>query len=1572
MHGTERDQGGASAQADLLSRSILELRQLKLRLQKVEQDRTEPVAIIGMACRLPGADDPDSYWELLREGRSTAREMPDDRWDWAAHYDPDPQAFGKTHVRRANYIDGVDRFDAAFFGITPREAAAIDPQQRLLLETGWRALEHAGIVWSELAGSRTGVFVGITAMEYLQLQLMRGDPRQVDGYVLTGGSLSFAAGRISYSLGLQGPAMAVDSACSSALVALHLACQSLRDGSSDLALAGGVNLMLSPEMNIINSRMRTLSADGTCKTFDAAADGYGRGEGCVVLVLKRLSAAIADGDRIEAVVRGSAVNQDGASSGLTVPNGLAQQSLIRQALKNANARPDEISYVDAHGTGTSLGDPIEVSALGEVFGNGPERLKPLIVGSSKTNIGHLESAAGLASVLKVVLSLKHRQIPAHLHLTSPNPHIPWNSLPIEVPTKLSPWPENGLPRLAGVSSFGASGINAHAVLQEAPEQLLPARNSRDRPIHLLTLSAKSAGALQTLAGNYLAFSQRQALPDFADACCTAATGRSHHGERMAVAAKDWDQLRDRLAGFLSGQARPGLQSGSVQQARPPKIAFLFTGEDAHHFATGKELYEKLPVFRAELERCDALLRRHLDVPLLSALHDERHCHVLNQPAFAQPAMFALDYALVQLWKGWGIEPDMLLGHGLGEYAAACTAGIFSLEDGLALAAARGRVRGASSGKRDLALHDFEQVAQRIRYVQQPRTRIASSTTGAMGMPSELSTAAYWRKNLLAPIQSTQGTQALLEHGASIFLEFGPRQTTPDSTRAAASERGVRFLPSPVQQGDAWDRITDSLGALYVHGAPVDWVAFERPFPRRRIALPTYPFEPHRHWFAPSTTPAASPASSLQPLLAKRIKAPEQDGMVFAAMLDPATLPLLRDHQVYGALVVTGVFHLALVHSAIEQVHPGRRPASCEDLVFHTPMVIPKDAATQVRVVLHDADDGVVSFACHASVVPSTIDEAPLVEEWKLHTTGRYRLAERTAPAPTSCPSLAIDDVRSRCRAEWSRDRFYRLWREDEHYVGPGFRLVDHVLRRDGEALGRVSRPEHLAPDAGDGSGKWPAEGIEEACVAEAAGQIARAAFSRPNEINAAFLAVGMRHWVRVAGPLCEVAWLHARIVSESVDEVVADVLLLDEAGKVLGSAGGLQFRRVEKVVLARAVERYSAGLVKSRCQWDRVAFDRADAHQRPRLVLAWVGEQLAEICGLTLSVREQNASLRALGMDSLMAADLKDRFASDLGIDVPAADLLLGPTTSALAHHLLLRLSGDASSLRETTALADQEPTCGDGPGSFSHAAGTAGKWLRCPRPQPNASVRLFCFPYGGAGASLFRSWAEALPSWIEMCAIQLPGREDRMLDMMCTDLAALQDELLAVLSAQLDRPYVFFGSSLGGLLSYRMASALEQTEAPGPLAVFAAAFPAPHLASQLLSGIMPLLTDESAAGRARFLADVRRLGLMSDAMLENREFSNALLPLLRSDLALVQSSERLPTSPLRCPLCVFGGNRDPFVDRDMLASWSTYTTSSFRMETVPGGHNFMDESRQPLLDDITHELRRLLGSQKSTAAWPS
>jgi acyl transferase domain-containing protein/acyl carrier protein len=667
--------------------------ELERRLAAREASATAPIAVIGVGCRMPGGvTTPDAFWDLLENKVDAIEEIPASRWDANTFYDARPGTPGKMNTKWGGFVGEIDQFDAAFFGISPREAVGLDPQQRMLLEVSWEALENACIRPDLLNGSQTGVFVGMSTNDYASL-LSAYDDDLFDAYSGTGIARSVAAGRLSYFLGLKGPNIAIDTACSSSAVAIHLACQSLRQNECRLALAGGVNAMLVPQLTVTLSQARMLSSDGRCKTFSKLADGFVRSEGCGMIALKRLADAESDGDTILGAIRGSAINHDGRSSGLTAPNGPSQEAVVNAALVNAGLTAEDIDYLETHGTGTVLGDAIELGALSSVFGRHRVN-EPLHIGSVKTNIGHTEAAAGVAGVIKVLLALTRGAIPTHLHFVDAQKNDALAGAKLKVPVSTVSWPSRAQRRrVAGVSSFGFSGTNAHLIVQEAPASHV---QSSPASAEVLTASARTPKALVELCVRYAQYLRDHRETSLADFVFSLNTGRSPFQHRIAILAGSIEDAASQLEQIASSGIEKHPAYRFVTGFEEPTIGFLFTGQGSQYPAMGRSLYAQSAVFRAAVDRCDKILAGKLSHSLAALLRGDESVSsdLIHETAWTQPALFAFEYALAMMWSSWGVRPSVVLGHSLGEYVAACIAGVFSLEDALTLAYERGRLMGS--------------------------------------------------------------------------------------------------------------------------------------------------------------------------------------------------------------------------------------------------------------------------------------------------------------------------------------------------------------------------------------------------------------------------------------------------------------------------------------------------------------------------------------------------------------------------------------------------------------------------------------------------------------------------------------------------------------------------------------------------------------------------------------------------------------------------------------------------------------------------------------------------------------
>ena len=829
--------------------------------------KDDGIAIVGMACRFPGAPDIETFWRQIEAGADAVTDGRPGSGPWNG-VSGDP-ASEDTVSRRGGFVEGIDQFDAGFFGMTPIAARMMDPQQRLLLETSWRALEDAGIAPDRLRGSSTGIYAGVAASEYRDLMMAGGE-----GLSYLGTASSMAVGGVAFQLGLMGPAIPVMLNCAASLVTVQQAVAGLQQGEVDLALVGGVNALFSPGLTKEMAELGMLSREGRCKTFDASADGFVRSEGCGMVVLKRLDEAEADGDRIWGVIRGAAVNQNGASAGPTVPNGPAQERVIEEALARAGIPPSDVDYLEAHGAGSAMGDTIEVQAAAAVYGREREKDRPLLIGSVKTNIGHLESGAGVAGLIKVVLAMRHATIPRHLHFRDPNPNMDWDRLPVRVPSDAVDWPVHpDRPPRAGVSAFGISGTNAHVVVEgygagdEVDARRQPAGGARpvavdlpepvaDQPLakeglaarktRFLPLSGKSDGALRELAGRYLSWLDEHALsseddfdPLLADMAWTAGIGRSHFSFRAGVVFRDAESLRDGLR---------KLENGTRTEPRATtKVAFAYTDQAGQWIEMGEALYASEPVVRAVLDRCDAVLREAQGASLLDVLFGQTPGDP-NDAARMQPALYALECALTALWASVGIRPSVVLGHGLGELAAAQAAGMFGMDDGLRFAAVRGALIGGlpEVGAQTAALDDLQATLEGIA-IAPPSLTLVSNVTGRVVEPGKTLNAAYWRRQASEPGASERCAETLADLGVETVVEIGPRTTL---SPAAGNGEAPVVLSSLTESG----AFVEAVAEAYAAGLPISFAGLFAGETRCRIALPGYPFQRRRYWIGTQNRP----------------------------------------------------------------------------------------------------------------------------------------------------------------------------------------------------------------------------------------------------------------------------------------------------------------------------------------------------------------------------------------------------------------------------------------------------------------------------------------------------------------------------------------------------------------------------------------------------------------------------------------------------------------------------------------------------------------------------------------------
>ncbi|MDN0195764.1 type I polyketide synthase [Streptomyces sp. S.PNR 29] len=1170
----------------------------------------EPLVIVGMACRYPGGiTSPDQLWDFVLDERDAVSGFPADR-GWTS----EPPADGSV-PQQGGFLDRVAEFDAAFFGISPREALTMDPQQRLLLETSWEALERAGIAPGTLRGTRTGVFVGAAASGYTSL--FRRGSEALAGYGVTGTATSVVSGRVAYVLGLEGPAVTVDTACSSSLVALHTAAQALRDGDCDLALAGGVAVMTSPFLFDDFAKQGGLAPDGRCKAFAAAADGTGWAEGTGVVLVERLSDARRNGHPVLAVLRGSAINQDGASNGLTAPSGPSQQRVIRKALERAGLTAADVDAVEAHGTGTTLGDPIEAQAVLATYGRDRDGAEPLLLGSLKSNIGHSQAAAGIGGVIKMVQALRHGVLPRTLHLDEPTPHVDWSAGAVELLAETRPWPETGRPRRAGVSSFGVSGTNAHIILEQAVEPEPAATPQAPLPVTPWLLSGHDEHALRAQAETLLTHLRRHPEGSVTDIGHTLATRRTALEHRAALPVTDRAEALARLAEFAAGQAPDGLLRGTAGEGG---LALLFAGQGSQRPGMGRELYAAFPAFaRAFDEVCahiDPLLGRPLRETVFTAEAGE-----LDRTSITQPALFALEVALFRLLESWGVVPDYLLGHSVGEIAAAHAAGVLDLPDAARLVVARGRLMqalpaggamlavqaaeteaaealtavlgehtdtvdiaavngprsvvfsGAAASVDALETHFTEQ-GRRTRRLgvshafhsplmapmldefaalvaglsfAAPRIPVVSNLTGAVLGADEYADPQYWVRHARHTVRFADGVAALTEAGVTSFLELGP-----DATLTTMAEDCLDTAPAGVctsllrRTGAEPDTLLTALARAHVHGTAVNWDAVFEGTGARPVDLPTYAFQRTAYWPAESTAERGDLSSAGldgtgHPLIGAMVRSATGGDTLFTGELSLAAQPWLADHRILDAALFPGTGFLELALWAGDRLGAGH----VDELVVHSPLVLPERGGVTVQVVVGEATD--------EDRRPVAVYSRPAgTTEWTRHAEGLLTAGPAPQPAGplTLWPPQGAEPV--------PLDEFYDGLAAAGTAYGPVFQGLTAAWRLDDEVYAEVALPAQAADDA-------KAFGVHPALLDAALHTLAF--LPSADRGSGPFLPFA---WRNVAVPAPGATTCRIRLAAAAGgDEVTA--ALWDGDGRPLVSVGGLSLRAVSRAQLGTSV-----------------------------------------------------------------------------------------------------------------------------------------------------------------------------------------------------------------------------------------------------------------------------------------------------------------------------------------------------------------------------------------------------------------
>ncbi|MFI1076204.1 type I polyketide synthase [Streptomyces puniciscabiei] len=1290
----------------------------------------EPIAVVAMACRFPGgASTPEALWELLAHGTDAIGTFPTRRgWDTDALYDPGLSRPGTSRTREGGFLHDADEFDAAFFGISPREALTMDPQQRLALETAWEVVERAGIDPTTLRDTATGTFLGCTMADYgTDLGHVTED---LEGHLLVGTFASVLSGRIAYTLGLSGPAITVDTACSSSLTAVHLAARALRAGDCSLALAGGVTVMSTPGAFTGMSRQGALAPDGRSKAFSANADGMGMAEGMGVLLLERLGDARRLGHPVLALLRGSAVNSDGASNGLTAPSGPAQRKVVRQALTDASLTAREVDAVEAHGTGTVLGDPIEVRALQAVYGRDRPEDHPLWLGSVKSNIGHCAAAAGVAGVIKMVLALQHGVLPRTLHAERASTEVDWSAGAVRLLTEPVPWPRTGRPRRAGISSFGISGTNAHVILEEAPPQHPEPAAEQERTGALLAwvLSGRGEGTVRTQARrllDHLRTHRSTRLDDLAHALATTRTPFEH---RAVVLGRTRRELHQGLSALGAGQETHNLLTGPAVSTGAGPV-FVFPGQGAQWEGMARGLLKSSPVFAETVERCAAALRPHTAWSLMDVLNGRARDGRQDRADVVQPVLWAVMVALAEVWRHAGIQPQAVVGHSQGEVAAAYVAGALTLEDAARVVALRSRAVASLAGSGAMAsvwlpvtetterigrhgagllsvaavngpagtvvcgdpaalqafLADCERDGVHARRIavdyashcaqveplreglvrdlsaltpQRAHLPFCSTVTGAP-LDTERLDAGYWYRNLRRPVAFEPAVRTLIAAGHRHFIEVSPHPVLSAGIEDTLADAGVAgAVVATLRRGEGGpDRLTTALASAYVAGLRPDWTAV-RKAGNRHVPLPTYPFERERYWLRADAGPAPAarpvPLPGGHPLLTTRFAGADDGSTVLTGLLSAREHPWAAQHALDGVPVLPAAALLELAHHATGLLDGHQ----VEELVLHAPLVLPETGDTRLRLTVDEADD----HGRRPLSISSRPDDAEPDPLWRVHATGFLAPPPHGAPdapgtegtGPWPPPDAVPADL----------DRRHELLAEAGVRYGPALQALSRAWARGEDVHAEARLTAHHDPDAAEGFAVHPA-------LLDAALQALALAFPQDTGRRIPF------SFARVELHATDTRELRVRLTRTGPD--TAALHAFDPQGALVLGIGTLTLRPAGQAATHPPEARPATlpaddGRSRADRRW-RQRLAALDPRARKDAVLDLVRAQAAA----TLRHPDARAvpadrPFKDLGLDSVMAVDLRNRLHRATGIRLPATAVFDHPTAGRLAARLCAEL----------------------------------------------------------------------------------------------------------------------------------------------------------------------------------------------------------------------------------------------------------------------------------------------------------
>ncbi|RNL83724.1 alpha/beta fold hydrolase [Sinomicrobium pectinilyticum] len=1560
------------------------------------------IAIVGMSCRFPRASTLSEFWELLKQGKNTVTSIPKERWEVADFYDPSPEAVNKTHQREASMLTDIHDFDPLFFRISPAEASEMHPSQKLMLELVWEAIENSNIPFDKVQGSRAGVYIGNIWNDFEHY--CRQKNALVSSHSALGRAANIIANRISFVYGFTGPSLVVDTGCSASLVALHLACRSLWEGDTELAVAGGVNHLLDPGQYVLLSKFGGLSVQGQCSAFDKGADGFVRGEGGGVLLLKELSRAEADGDMIYAVIRNTAVNNNGHNANLPATSIPAQEQLLHKIYKECGIAPHEVHYVEAHGTGTKVGDPTEAKALGTFFSREREENK-LYIGSVKTNIGHLEGAAGIAGVIKAVLSMQHKQLPASLHYRTPNPDIPFESLKLAVQHQLTSWPVlNGERLKAGVNSFGWGGTNAHVILEEYRESYAITKSPAPitRTGYCLPVSAKSTAALKDYTRAYAAILKNAPDTVVRDICVASAMLKPAFDHRVLFTTEHRDELLEALENFAQGTEEiiPLNLSSSIN-----KLVMVFPGQGGQWIGMGKELLKKEPVFKEVIEACARAFRSYTDWNLVEVLQATPEINRLQEIDVIQPALCAIQIALARLWMSWGIYPDGVVGHSMGEVAAAHIAGILSLDDAARIICKRSALMKTVSGKggammvtelsykeasgwiereypelsvavnnspRSTVLAGDQKVMDKVKSVleqrdifcRQVKVDVASHSRQMDPLTGELKEALqdikpqpgtipvfstcrnkivdgeelhadYWVDNLRNTVQFTSAMTYLMNEGYTVFMEIGPHPVLSNAIKECAGDfkKQIITAASLYREEPELPSLYRNLGNLYEQGYTIDWTRFYGTTKAPDVVLPNYPFQREHFEIKDRSHLVTDTGKSPRfPLEGKAIPlADSEDTRYLERQISLEMLPFLKDFRINDAFVIPESVYIEMLLQVVGKENTTDVPV-ITGLHFLKSVILPLEGCITIQFKLDRQDKG---FSFKFFVKADHIYDDG---QWEPVAMGKIVFRSQAELHFTKTVELLRTDEIPEALSYYNALRTLGL-----DYQGSflGLREIGKNDRFPEEVHFRIRPDKHILESA-DSYRVHP--GLLDACFQPIYYTAIENTGIQPG--RAAFLTAAEE--ITIAGIPDGAQELYGSIVFGILKNeegggttISADIAIYDYTGNPV-----LKIKKLEgKLLGEQLAQDHYLGTFSHPEQGEEQDSEEflsrfqslSSREEKQEAAEQLLVKHVAGITKIPPGRIRPSVTFKDVGVDSLMTLLLRNDLEEELSLKLPVSAFWSHPSIAAYAA-LIVGIMDNREDKEHSLATGTNK------------VAVDITDWLVISRPRPESRYRLFCFHDAGGDSSLFRGWEHLLGTDIELVAVELPGRGTRLTENAYTDIHRLVTDIISELLPILDKPFLFFGHSMGGLLAFEIARELRNLHYNLPEKLILSGMPGP--VNYFPREVMSTFNDTELTGIFPHLEKIRH---------QDKELFQLLIKRLRDDLLLLNRYRYVPKQKLPVPLITIHGKEDQRVNREQVEEWRFETSQPVKVISRPGGHRYLENDRLYLTAMIAEEVRALV-----------